>query len=401
MKMREKITIMLGLLGLWACSSDDAAQGNDYAGQERAVGFAAHFDSDGTYGAAKTRVTRAAGDGELTDELLKEQGFGVYCWYTGSTIFDATFTAPKTHMKDFMGDSGYMLMRNQKVEWKKWDGVTDTWGYTPEKYWPLDPSELLTLRAYAPYTDYLVTNANGMPMLPVVVENTDYANGTQHDPLWGTGKHDGATDNDDAATDNEKYGKQYDNYTYQMSGDKLAADARDGVIDWYFHHGMSKLGFTVALSDDPGCTSVTITQIVITPLYTQGLLDLGSQTRTSSEKPTWDDRSGDMTVTIACSKEVAANAADPILLLEKGLLIIPRDFTSSEVSISLSYYIDNDDSNVLVATATLNRNFQGNTTYNLGLKLTPETKALDIDVVLSAFTKWKEGAEGNHEVYNW
>ena len=85
-----------------------------------------------------------------------------------------------------------------KVEWKDWNGTGNVWGYTPKKYWPVNPEELLMLRAYAPYVSYqLQTDEHGMPQLPIVlgtekpdaiVYGTDYRNGTQHDPLWGTGR---------------------------------------------------------------------------------------------------------------------------------------------------------------------------------------------------------------------
>ncbi len=429
MKMRENIMIMLGLLGLWGCSSDDTT-GNGGADQsQRIVGFATHLDGDTSGRSAKVRATRAAGDGELTNDILKAEGFGVYCWYTGKTVFDPN---SNTHIKNYLGTTGYALMLNQKVEWKAWDGTHNAWGYSPDKYWPLDPAEMLTFRAYAPYTDYLMTDATtGMPMLPVVVKNTDYTNGTQHDPLWGTGKHDGTTDSEDAASENEKYGKQYDNYTYEMSGDKLAADDRDGVIDWYFHHGMASLGFTISLTPDPGCDNVTITSITITPLYTQGLFDLNSKTESSSDKPTWKERGGDMTVTLngatttdggvtwtagdfaptadadhpypftVVPNSDASQPSSPVSLLPKGLLIIPRDFTSSGVTITVSYYIDGESTDPMTAVATINRNFEGNTSYTLGLALTPETKGLKIDVVLSAFTLWESGAEVNQTEYNW
>jgi hypothetical protein len=74
-----------------------------------------------------------------------------------------------------LGEDGFLLMNNQKVEWKNWNGTGNVWGYTPTKYWPINAAELLTLRAYAPYVSYnLQTDANGMPMLPVVVKNDDY-----------------------------------------------------------------------------------------------------------------------------------------------------------------------------------------------------------------------------------
>lgn len=390
--------------------------------------FSAGLAEDATQGGRKSRaVTRAVGDGEFDDDALKASGFGVYCWYTGNTNFDPAFPAPKTHISDFLGATGYMLMRNQKVEWKVWNGIAESWGYTPTKYWPVDPKEKLTLRAYAPYTDYLVDDVHGMPTLPVVVAATDYHNGTQHDPLWGTSKHGGT---DDEGT---KYGTLYNNYTYSNSGDHftdpVGGDARNGFIDWYFHHGMSQLMFTCSITADPGCDYVTIKGISITPLYDKGLLSLGSATGSESEKPTWTECSGDMTVELeegdpnTTAGDLApievpvpnpqgltpypfkiitseSKDTDPIPLLSSGLLIIPRDLNSTGLTVSISYTVESD-SEPLVATATIKRNFQGNTSYTLGLSLTPETKGLEIDIVQSAFTTWVNGGSGPNPVYNW
>ena len=390
-------------------------------------------------------TTRAVGDGELTTEILQTKGFGVYCWYTGTTHFDPAFNPPNTHIKDYLGENGNLLMNNQKVEYT--GGV---WTYTPKKYWPINQEELLTLRAYAPYTSYVMTDEHGMPQLPVVLGTkttdalygTDYHNGTQHDPLWGTGRlvlPSGEYDREDG---HEKYGTLYNNITYEMSGDyKLtnASEARNGTIDWFFHHGMSCLMFTCSVIADPGCDKVTIQSIKIEDLYTQGLLSLSSPTASESEKPIWNEPSGDMKVKLdgATTEDLGytwtpgdlAPAPDPNLerpenpadpypfvintnlspsrktypfnLLSHGLLIIPRDYSDGQgLKVTITYTIDTDTES-LTAVGTIKRNFEGNTKYTLGLNLTPSTGGLEIEVVQSAFTPWSDGGSGEHEVYNW
>ena len=400
---------MLGLL-ICACSGSDhdeplspVAPTDTVPGTNAepvAVGFTAAF-------ADATTATRAIGDGEygLDNEQLKATGFGVYCWYTGSTpvtFSDAGGRTPTAHIGSFLGATGYMLMRNQRVEYAATlSQPTPHWTYSPTKYWPLQDGELLTLRAYAPYTDYLPTDALGMPQLPVIVSEDDYKNGTQHDPLWGTSLHDGDTD---AATDNQVYGLLYNNYTRPMSGSLLAADQRDGIIDWYFHHGMSRLMFACSVVADPGCDRVVIKGITVTPLYQQGLLDLGSATATAQDKPTWTERDGDMTVSISEETviETGAEATDYHNLLSKGLLIIPRDFgaPATPMTVTVSYSIDND-SDVLTAVGTIRQDFEGNTSYTVRLSLTPSTRGLEITIVHAAFTQWQTGGTGSHTVYNW
>lgn len=472
MTIIDKMTGLVGLLGLivllvlTGCSSggeETPGIGDDPTVEpavvEHLIGFSAELAGDDGVAAnsrassplGMTRTTpHETGDGELTTELLKELGFGVYCWYTEGNNFSSPSNAK------------YMLMQNQKVEWKKWDGTTDSWNYTPSKYWPLKDNEKLTFRAYAPYVSYHLIDGTtdiynseiyghttatfssygeGMPLLPVVVKEDDYKNGTQHDPLWGTGRL--VQGNTDPTPDeyfplpDYRYGTHYDNITYKMSGDwrdkpsaHIPADTRDGYIDWYFHHGMSRIMFSCAVIANPGCDKVTIKSIKVTPLYTQGLLDVSSPAKNKDDKPYWYQCSGDMTVELkegdpsntagdlASSPtpdssdpgytpypfDIATSPTDPTPyydLLDKGLLIIPRNYTGSPMTITIEYTIDDDDVNVLEASGSIATAFEGNTSYTLGLMLTPSTKGVEINVVWAAFTPWVSAGSKGHSVYNW
>ena len=412
---------LMAVVTFAACSDSDSADdplqpaADQTTTEKREMGFSCRFAEP---------TTRAAGDGEYTTEMLQASGFGVYCWYTGSTHFDPAFTAPNTHIKDFLGTNGQLLMNNQKVTYS--GGV---WSYTPKKYWPINQEELLTLRAYAPYTSYVMTDEHGMPQLPVVlgtetrgdvVYGTDYHNGVQHDPLWGTGRLVLPGGEYDRVAGHEKYGSLYDNITYEMSGDNrlketTPADTRNGTIDWFFHHGMSCLMFTCTVIADPGCDKVTIQSIEIGNLYTRGLLSLSSPTATESEKPIWNQRDGNMRVRLSNAEDSTDLKSDPFEiniedssqptgpfdLLSHGLLIIPREFATGEgMKVTVTYTIDNE-SDLLIAVGTVKRNFDGNTKYTVELKLTPATKGLVIEIVQSAFTPWYDGGTGESDVYNW
>jgi len=458
-------------MGLVSCSHHEVEEPSGEK-EAMAVGFSASLaDGAGTSRAVTRADAPAPGDGELTTALLRATGFGVYCWYTGTTdiVFSQTGTSPcqewtpAKHISTYLGDNGYMLMRNQKVTWTATPTESEPdkgyWTYTPYKYWPLRSDEKLTFRAYAPYVPYnLLTDDKGMPQLPVIVTADDYHNGTQHDPLWGTGRLVQGTDDttpgeyfpEPAPSDADqsksiRYGQHYDNITYPMSGDKRKeSDARDGIIDWYFHHGMSRIMFSCSVIADPGCDKVVIRGISITPLYDQGLLSLSSPTASSSEKPVWtecsptdSDNPKGITVTLKEKDETHIQAytptdfanspgdsndpsyqAEPFAipatpldtdnstrtpyypLLSKGLLIIPRDFSSSEMTVTITYSIDND-SDLLEATGTIRQNFLGNTSYTLELCLTPSTRGLQITIVHTAFTAWTDIIAGETEVYNW
>jgi len=405
-----------------------------------AMGFSAvcaDSDEQGASNAPRRAMRRAAGDpqpgdGEFTTTDLQASGFGVYCWYTGNKSVPDKFEG-EDHIKNY---ADTILMLNQKVEY-----INSLWTYSPTKYWPLNASEKLTLRAYAPYVSYqLQMDANGMPWMPVVVTKDDYHNGTQHDPLWGTNGESAKNE-----VGKHTYGALYDNYTYAMSGSSTSTHERDGTIDWYFHHGMSKLMFQCTVVKDPGCSSVTIKSITIEKLYTQGLLSLSSPTTQKNDKPFWkgedwkNEPSGDMTVTLngATTEDegttwtagdlapipdpehpenphptkpypfvidiTESSETGPFNLLSKGkgLLIIPREFTSgNKLKLSLTYTIDNE-AEEHTAKVEIEQKFEGNTTYTLKMYLTPSTEALEITMVQSAFTPWGTPVPGEHEVYNW
>jgi len=380
-----------------ACSNegDDSPEGPQQ--EQQVMGFAATVAESET---AEARATRAEGDpepgdGELTTALLQEKGFGVYCWYTGSSDYTSG------HIKDVTSE---ILMVNQHVEYKD-----SKWTYSPAKYWPLNADEKLTLRAYAPYVSYQLQTdpTTGLPLLPVVVKNDDYQNGRQQDPLWGTSKNGGTN------IEETTYGVLYDNYTHEMSGNSTGKDERDGFIDWYFHHGMAKLVFNISITADPGCESVTIRSITIEDLHSQGLLDLNSPAGSANDKPWWYDCSGDIDVTLEATDFASSPdpftidtrtnesaTADHLLLADgKGLLIIPKNF-SSGMKVSIVYSIDGED-DPQTAKGTISQDFKGNTVYTLNMKLTPETKSMEIDVVWAAFTTWTEEPEKDHTIYNW
>jgi len=393
-------------------SSDDLTPVEDATSTERAIGFMPRLaDAEST-----ARLTRAAGDGELTTALLQQKGFGVYCWYTGTDTF-TTADASKV-----------MLMQNQRVTY---NGAR--WTYSPAKYWPLADDEMLTFRAYAPYVSYqLQTDDKGLPLLPVVVTKDDYHKGEQHDPLWGTGR---LVEESGEYAVGTTYGQLYDDIKYHMSGDyRLINDTRetrDGTINWYFHHGMASLMFTCSVIANPGCDQVIIKSISISPLYEMGLLDLSSPTANKGQKPVWTQQDGDMTVELKendpnnTAGDLAASpvqegeytpypfviktgstATAPAPLLDHGLLIIPRYFSEAEsgdtprMVVTVKYTIDTE-TEVQTAIGYKEASFEGNTSYKIGLTLTPATRGLEIELVQMAFTKWVDDISIEREVYNW
>ena len=395
------IALVLTALCAVSCHESDQTTPSD-EGTQWLIGFRASVEES---------ATRDVGDGELTTALLKNRGFGVYCWYTGS----ADFTTPKPASARTGSTQPYlMLMRNQKVTW---DGTDAAWDYSPVKYWPQDPTEKLTFRAYAPYTDYLLTDATtGMPQLPVMVTKDDYHNGVQHDPLWGTGR----------SVADAKYGEHYNDVTYATSSHRTTPDATadnttDGYIHWYFHHGMAKLVFKAKLADEAPDERIKITAIKLEPLYTRGLLDLSSPSTSASDKPIWTDFNGtneDMkgadALTLTLDTDSPSNSdlynvfvaktagvAEVVDVTKQGLLIIPRTYTAASPLVITVYYQREGDVTIYEAQANLSeiaknppqadpRAFYGNTAYTITLNINPVTKNFTITINVNLF--WQVGS---------
>lgn len=392
------IALLLAALCAVSCQESDLPATSDEAAQWQ-IGFRAMVEEP---------ATRAIGGGELTTALLKDRGFGVYCWYTGSD----DFTTPKARTGSTQ--PYLMLMRNQKVTW---DGTDAAWDYSPVKYWPQDPTEKLTFRAYAPYTDYLLTDATtGMPQLPVMVTKDDYHNGVQHDPLWGTGR----------SVADAKYGEHYNDVTYATSSHRTTPDATadnttDGYIHWYFHHGMAKLVFKAKLADEAPDERIKITAIKLEPLYTRGLLDLSSPSTSASDKPIWTDFNGtneDMkgadALTLTLDTDSPSNSdlynvfvaktagvAEVVDVTKQGLLIIPRTYTAASPLVITVYYQREGDVTIYEAQANLSeiaknppqadpRAFYGNTAYTITLNINPVTKNFTITINVNLF--WQVGS---------
>ena len=348
---------------LSSCRSDDVTPATDEE-KERPISFNAAV--------SVSMETRAAGDGELTNAALQASGFGVYCWYTGTSAFNNNPSAAID-----------MLMRNQKVTYDA-TASDPAWTYNPPKYWPKNQAELLTFRAYAPYVSYnLPTDNNGMPQLPVIVSDDDYHNGTQHDPVWGTGKF----------ADSELFGALYNDVTY----------TNNGVIDWYFHHGMAKLIFKGQMVDDGSDMTVNITSITLTPLYNQGLLDISSPATSEADEPVWNDRDGALTVTILGDDldQKAINQLEMTQLTsdERGLLIIPHEYsTMSPLTLTVTY--ETEDGREVTMSAPITQDFKGNTVYTFHMTVSNSLTVV-IEAVNAAFTPWVILPSGSGEIYNW
>ena len=127
----------LGLVALAAitlgtsCSNDELY--NDHS-PENAIGFSTYLGNS-----ANTRAS------VFTTDDLKSDGFGVYAYYTGQTLWEnSNLTGPN-------------FMNNTKVTFDETIDPDGAWTYSPLKYWPNTLGDKVSFFAYAPWTD----NENG------------------------------------------------------------------------------------------------------------------------------------------------------------------------------------------------------------------------------------------------
>lgn len=177
----------------------------------------------------------------IDDESLKDEGFGVIAYYTGSEDFSTT--RPHTISDDpALGYAKFgTVLNNRQFLYNESGGY---WYYAaPEEYWPTAAGEHLTFFAYAPWSWHESVNTSGpVPYIPYTVapDLTVASLEAQRDLLWGT----------DAS-----------GFPHR---DVQASDfTPNGTVDMHFRHALAKLHFTISgLESDLGEREMYYTDIV-------------------------------------------------------------------------------------------------------------------------------------------
>ena len=172
------------------CSNDEVVE--DFS-PENAIEFGTYLGKD-----AESRGS------VLDTEGLKEQGFGVFAYYTGTEKFTGSETAN--------------FMRNTKVTY---DGTASAWTYSPLKYWPNNVNDKVSFLAYAPWNAAYVVNNDEKGDNDILVSGT-----TINYTVPNTVKdHIDLTWNNQATTN-------------------LTKQTVEGEVKFVFQHALSKIGFT-------------------------------------------------------------------------------------------------------------------------------------------------------------
>jgi len=270
-------------------------------------------------------------------KALKEQGFGVYAYYTKGRVFDAA------------KDTTPNFMNNQEVTYTA-SGTTpvvESWSYAPVKYWPNNPEDYVSFFAYAPY------NAAGVMEGPSSIKFTVQDIASQTDLLWNKTK------------------------TVDLTKQKIQEK-----VQFTFAHALARIGFTVQGAVDKTVaggtldekTTITVKKVILSgkkhvygtdgaityptavadagAFYKEGVLNLNNWTDAASWTGIGTDK---LSFTLETSNftnttgvELKGDQSKPTKLNNDAsyLMIIPQEFTGEQLYVFIEYTVTTEDTNL-------------------------------------------------------
>lgn len=307
--MKKVFLFAVAAAALVACSNEElSTPDNALVSKEAPVNFSVY---------TQRGLTRAGGQtGDLTNENIGANGFGVFAYYTAGEQYDAKATPN--------------FMYNQQVTCSGTATAGTLWSYEPVKYWPneygndatSDETDYLTFFAYAPWTNIDPTTGNIIPKTgtgvtetaehqqkyniisvnkntatgdPIVKYVVDTDPATSVDLLWGVAAADAANQYSPITGNNPvAEGLPFINL---VKPNKPASDR----MQFNLKHALAKLKVTIdyiADAETPGGTSAdidaTTTRIYVrnfkmSGFATKGALNLNN---TAAGEPLWKDFDG-------------------------------------------------------------------------------------------------------------
>ncbi len=346
------------LLGLFAmaafafvsCSQDEVVS------QSPDVNKAIEF---GTY-VGRDASSRAS---EIKIENLAIKGFGVFAYHTTGNFVEGD----DQNTTDVEVASSCNFMFNQLVHGKKGGTTeaptyaTDSWEYSPLKYWPNNTSDKLTFFAYAPYE----AGSNGNIILP------------------STAPEGVPSLTFNVGTDVEKH------QDLLFTLPQLNKVNNNSSVDFAFEHALARIGFKAEVSDElDEYTTITIKKVeLIGKFYSKGTMSL--------KDGSWSPESQSNNITFKL-ESTANDFADEGNIFGKDniterqlnsnnnyIMIIPQDFTVNGIDSPLQMIVEynvftdlnkdgNKDVNDSMITNTITSqdfklNFSQGTAYSLSI----------------------------------
>lgn len=338
--MKKKL--LLGLLAA-AAVSFTACQKNEVISempQDNAIGFGTYVGRD-----AQTKATVT----NLTALQNSEDGFGVFAYFTGTNNY-ANSTKPE-------------FMYNQKVKYE-----TDEWNYTPLKYWPGN-GQKVSFFAYAPYVNAIDAKITALPAADVAA-----------DPTIGFTVPTIVTNQIDLLYASVK-------------------DASSNPVNFTFNHALTRIGFKVKTARED--YRVNISSITLTGDFNiAGTLNLNTGAWSGEDS---EDDTDVYTLNFDNANQINSTTGTAINANEGYVMTIPTDFTSSNLSVSVTYTYEYQVSTGVWAAAVNDTkegnvavNFEKGKAYTLLMTLDPLTP---ITFAVTAVTGW-DPADGTDTPVN-
>jgi len=296
----------LAAMTMVGCSNDEVVENFS---QDNAIEFGTYVGRD-----AQSR-------GEiLTTEGLKEQGFGVYAYYTGQS----TWTEYSQN-----GEIKPNFMNNTKVTY---DADLEEWTYSPIKYWPNNVDDKVSFFAYAPYNkDYKM----GKTAFEYEVPN----NVKEHIDLTWTNSN---NINKTKQGINEKVVFKFQHalakigLTYQAATDELAS--KNNALD----ENTTIVINRVILSKDKVEYSEADNYKADGVFYTKGTMGLDN----AEDAADWSEESGEQYFTLTTDNFAnnflnTENSLTPTKLNKDDsfLMIIPQNFSQTGFNVFIEYVV--------------------------------------------------------------
>lgn len=361
--MKKKL--FLGLLAaaavsFTACQKDEVIS---EVPQDQAIEF-------GTY-VGRDAMTK----GSIVElDEVETNGFGVYAYYTEESAFSTPSALPN-------------FMNNTQVTFNN-----TNWVYSPLKYWPNENNHKISFFAYAPYdANKTLSGTNYSPTITYKVDNDI----TKHTDIL--------------------YANAVEDQTKQTINDK---------VKFEFFHALSRIGFNVEavvdevnadndLSDDSGSantndidanTEIVVKSVTLSGNFIpEGELDLATSTgvNNTSNTPSWTsetavsktftlDKDNFKSPTTNPSTEGQKVTKDKAQLNDDNdyLMIIPQNFNSDQVNISIVYEVkttdNNNNANSSVIENTISKsfnfNFEAGKAYMFNLHIGMTSVKVDAEV---------------------
>ncbi len=308
--MKKRLILSMAALAAVTLTSCQKDQVINQVPQEQAIEFNTYLGRD-----AQTKGT------VINTEILGTRGFGVFAYYTGqSTIDPPNITAPN-------------FMNNQMVKYE-----SDSWKYSPLKYWPNTSGDKVSFYAYAPYdNDYLAatnvdklsTQLNSTFHLPEVVYNVD-ADITKHiDVLFAPA---------------------------QINQTK---PAQAGPMVLKFYHALSRIGFKVKSATQYTDATITLTKVTLSgEFFDGGTLSLANSTVTLdnnqnpslvSTNPSWTNGTKTQVSFTKNVSQSVTTSPSAVGNSEEYIMILPQEFSNSmatpqqHITLTVDYNVTSGD----------------------------------------------------------